>query len=197
MTVALDPDISSILVTLRRDGAGGTMTEERWTPPEPRRAEPRLPGTRRGWVRALGQVSGLLLALRAEEADGATPPDPLADGLALRAWSSLTGPVLRDPARLTVPEVDIIDLALVGAAARVLGTSLCRWRAGGPADAVTAVLRREAAVHDCSPEHLVAQVARVHGVLAAADGPSGALVWWALDDGGPSAWSWDVAPVGP
>jgi hypothetical protein len=140
------------------------------------------PGTRREWVRALGQVSGLMLALREAEADGATPPDPLAGGLALRAWSGLTRPVLRDPDRITLPDARPEELALVARAARVLATSLCRWRVGGVVDLVTAVLREEASVHECEPERLVAQVARVHGVLSAPDAVSAGVVWHALDD---------------
>ena len=140
------------------------------------------PGTRREWVRALGQVSGLLLALREAETDGAIPPDPLAGGLALRAWSALTRPVLRDPDRITITDARPEALALVARTARVLATSLCRWRVTGVADLVTAVLREEAAVHECEPEWLVAQVARVHGVLSAPDTVSAGVVWHALDD---------------
>lgn len=140
------------------------------------------PGTRREWVRALGQISGLLLALREAEADGATPPDPLAGGLALRAWSALTRPVLRDPDRITITDARPEELALVAHTARVLARSLCRRRVSGVADLVTAVLREEAVVHECEPEWLVAQVARVHGVLSAPDAVSAGVVWHALDD---------------
>jgi hypothetical protein len=140
------------------------------------------PGTRREWVRALGQISGLLLALREAETDGATPPDPLAGGLALRAWSALTRPVLRDPDRITITDARPEVLALVARTARVLATSLCRWRVSGVADLVTTVLREEAAVHQREPEWLVAQVARVHGVLSAPDAVSAGVVWHALDD---------------
>ncbi|WP_328306105.1 hypothetical protein [Actinomycetospora sp. NBC_00405] len=131
---------------------------------------------------ALEQVSGLLLSLRETEANGATPPDPLAGGLALRAWSALTRPVLRDPDRITITGARPEVLALVGRTARVLATSLCRWRVSGVADVVTAVLREEAAVHEREPERLVAQVARVHGVLSAPDAVSAGVVWNALDD---------------
>ena len=140
------------------------------------------PGTRREWIGALGQVSGLLLALREAEADGAIPPDPLAGGLALRAWSALTRPVLRDPDRITITDARPEALALVGRTARVLATSLCRWRVNGVADLVTTVLCVEAAVHEREPEWLVAQVARVHGVLSAPDAFSAGVVWHALDD---------------
>lgn len=167
------------------------------TVPAPRGEETVLPGARRDWVAALSQVSGLLLALRQEEADGATPPDPLADGLALRAWGGLTGPLLRDHERPATPDVHLVDLAVVGAAARVLGASLCRWRAGAPADVVAAVLRRQADVHGRTPEHLVAQVARVHGVLSAADAASAVLVWHALDDGDASTSRWGTEPATP
>lgn len=147
------------------------------------------PAIRREWVAALGQVSGLLLALREEEADGTVPPDPLADGVALRAWAAVTRPAsLHDPDSVIRPE----DLALVARTACVLGGSVCRWRAGGHADVLTNVLRREAAVHGRAPEWLVAQLARVHGVLSAPDPVAARLVWRALEDGGPSPTS--VAP---
>jgi hypothetical protein len=154
--------------------------------PRPRKAgddAPRAPGTRRQWVTALGQVAGLLLALREAEAGGAVLPLPLAGGHALRAWSSVTRPVLRDPDRITIPDARPEDLAAVAVAARVLGGSLCRWRAGGLTDLVTSALRREAAVHERDPEWLVAQVARVHGVVSAPNPVSARVVWDALDDG--------------
>jgi hypothetical protein len=90
--------------------------------------------------------------------------------------------VLRDPDRITRSDARPEEFALVALAARVLATSLCRWRVRGVADLVTAVLRAEAAVHECEPEWLVAQLARVHGVLSAPDAVSAGLVWHALDD---------------
>ncbi|MEJ2889435.1 hypothetical protein [Actinomycetospora aeridis] len=139
------------------------------------------PGTRAQWVTAVGQVSGLLLALRQVETEGAVLPPPLARGTALRAWSAVTRPVLRDPERLTGTDARVMDLAMVERAARVLGRSLCRaWVIGG-GDVVVSVLRREATVHACGPERLVAQVARVHGALTSDDGRGARMVWDALD----------------
>ncbi|MFC5138108.1 hypothetical protein ACFPK1_07685 [Actinomycetospora rhizophila] len=131
-------------------------------------------GTQREWTTALGQVSGLLLALREEEVEGGVPlPVPLTHGMTLRSWTAATrGPV---PA-------DWEALDLLGWAARTLGRSLCRRRAGGARDVLATVLEREAAVHGCEPEELVAQVARVQGVLTAPDPASAALVWHALSD---------------
>src|SRR3954449_3135838 len=106
------------------------------------------PGTRRQWVTALGQGGGLLLAWREAEAEGAAPPLPLADGHALRAWSAVTRPVLRDPGRITIPGARREDLAAVAAAARLFGHSLCRWRAGDVPDILTTVLRAQATVHE-------------------------------------------------
>jgi hypothetical protein len=154
------------------------------------------PGTRRAWTTALGQVSGLLLTLREEELSGTALPEVLADGTALRAWSVLTRPVLRDPERVTLPHARPEDLAVLGRAARVLGASLCRWRASGAADVVTAVLHSEAAMHDREPEWLVAQLARIHGVLSAPGPVSAWLVWRALDDGGASTASWGAEAAG-
>jgi hypothetical protein len=154
--------------------------------PRPRTAGddvPGPPGTRRQWVTALGEVAGLLLALREAEADGAVPPLPLAGGHALRAWSAVTRPVLRDPGRITIPGARREDLAAVAAAARLFGRSLCRWRAGDAPDILTTVVRAQAAVHERDPEWLVAQVARIHGVLSAPDPVSARIVWEALDDG--------------
>jgi hypothetical protein len=141
-----------------------------------------LPGTRAEWVTVRGQVSGLLLALREAEATaGASVPAPLSGGRALRAWGYLA-PGLRPGSRRVAGSV--ADLALLGRAARVLGQRLCRARVSGTDDAddpVVQVLRREADVHDVAPERLVAQLARVHGVLSAPSPASAAAVWWALD----------------
>lgn len=133
---------------------------------------------------ALGQVSGLLLALRQEEADGAITPDPFADGVALRAWSAVTRPVLADTDGLTFPAARPADLAVLAHAARVLAASLCRSSTGGPADVLVAALRDEAAVHEREPAWLVAQLARVHGVLSDPGASSAGLVWSALRDEG-------------
>lgn len=133
------------------------------------------PGSRGEWVTARGQVSGLLLALRAAEVDTeVTLPVPLTRGMALDAWATAR----RHP--------DWQALDLLGWAARTLGRSLCRWRSTGVRDLLVDVLESEAAVHGCPPERLVAQVARVHGVLSAPDPASAGLVWRALDDAQPA-----------
>ncbi|MEJ2861789.1 hypothetical protein [Actinomycetospora flava] len=120
---------------------------------------------------ARGQVSGLLLALRAAEVDAEVVlPVPLTRGMALDAWAAAR----RDPGWQA--------LDLLGWAARTLGRSVARWRATGVRDLLVDVLESEAAVHGCAPEQLVAQVARVHGVLSAPDPASADLVWHALDD---------------
>ncbi|MDD7967176.1 hypothetical protein [Actinomycetospora lemnae] len=128
----------------------------------------------REWVTLRGQVSGLLLALRQAEIDEGVPlPVPLTHGETLRSWTAAT--------RTPVPD-DREALDLLGWAARTLGRSLCRWRATGVRDVVATVLLDEAAAHGCEPELLVAQVARVQGVLTAPDPVSAALVWGALAD---------------
>ncbi|MDD7939973.1 hypothetical protein PHK61_16250 [Actinomycetospora lutea] len=127
---------------------------------------------------ALGRVSGLLLALREEEVEGGVPlPVPLTHGVTLRSWTAAT--------RTPVPD-DGEALDLLGWAARTLGRSVCRWRATGTRDVLVDVLEREAAVHGCEPEALVAQIARVQGVLTAPDAVSAALVWDALSDPAPA-----------
>ncbi|PVZ05842.1 hypothetical protein [Actinomycetospora cinnamomea] len=152
------------------------------TPRMPQDAVPGVPGTYRQWVTALGQVSGLLLALRDAEAHGAVLPWPLARGAALRAWAAATRPVLARGAKPGSPE----DHRVVEETARVLGTRLCRRRARGAGELLTAVLEREARGHDREPEWLVAQIARVHGVLTATDPVSSWVVWHALDDADPA-----------
>ncbi len=147
-----------------------------------------LPGTHWEWLTALGQVSGLLCALREVEAPDATVvlPVPLAHGLALRAWAAVARPV-RSSGGATPVDLAPHALRLVGRAARVLGDRLCRARASGVDDLVTAVLHDEAAVHGREPEWLVAQVARVHGVLSAPDPVGARAVWHALEDAAPPA----------
>jgi hypothetical protein len=133
----------------------------------------------RDWVTLKGQVSGLLLALRhAEIEEGIPLPVPLTHGETLRSWTAAT--------RTPVPD-DGEALDLLGWAARTLGRSLCRWRATGVRDVVAIVLEREAGAHGCEPEWLVAQIARVQGVLTAPDPLSAALVWDALADSDPAA----------
>jgi hypothetical protein len=143
-------------------------------PRDPADAEPGGPGTPGEWAVARGQVAGVLLALReAELEDGAVLPAPLAGGVALRAWAtaSRSGLSTADGRRA---------LDVVGHAARVLGTRLCRLRVTGSRDALTTALQCEAVVHECEPEWLVAQVARVHGALSAPDPVSAHAVWRAF-----------------
>jgi hypothetical protein len=148
----------------------------------------RIPGTHGEWVAVLAEVSGLLCALRAVEAPDSTVvlPVPLAHGVALRAWAAVARAVRSGGGGMPV-DLAPHALRLVGQAARVLGDRLCRARASGVDDLVTAVLRDEAAVHGRDPEWLVAQVARVHGVLAAPDPVEARVVWHALDDVDPTA----------
>jgi hypothetical protein len=147
-----------------------------------------LPGTHREWVTALGQVSGLLCTLREAEAPDGTVvlPVPLAHGVALRAWAAVARPVRSGGGAVPV-DLPPHALRLVGQAARVLGDRLCRARASGVDDLVTVVLHDEADVHGRDPEWLVAQVARVHGVLSAPDPVEARAVWHALDDAAPTA----------
>ncbi|MBC3192611.1 hypothetical protein H7X46_16220 [Pseudonocardia sp. C8] len=138
-----------------------------------------LPGTRIEWVIAAARASGLLLALRAAEVAGrAAPPPPLDSGRALRAWARVVRPVL-DRSGCTTVGVGLDDLRIVAAAAAALGSALCRSRAGGTADPVVEVLRADAAAQQVTAEDLVAQLARVHGVLTAAGPGSAAEIWWA------------------
>jgi hypothetical protein len=66
----------------------------------------------------------------------------------------------------------------------VLGHALCRARVVGVDDDAVHVLRLEAGVYHCAPERLVAQLARVHGVLSAPHPASAHAVWRALEDPG-------------
>ncbi|MHC1561334.1 hypothetical protein ACR9E3_20410 [Actinomycetospora sp. C-140] len=126
-----------------------------------------------GWAVTCGQVAGLLVAARAAETrDGAVLPAPLGGGVAFRAW---------DTATRSAPD-DGRALEVVGRAARVLGTRVAAWRATGTDDPLAGPLRREAALHGCEPERLVAHVARVHGVLTAPDPAAAHTVWHAFDD---------------
>lgn len=99
---------------------------------------------------------------------------------------SASNPVLRsrrcaDPVRAAVRAnpaddgpapvvVDAADGAVFGAAARILGRALC-WdlvsRARSP---VAEVLHEEAVAHGIASGFLVAELARVHGVLDVVDG---------------------------
>jgi hypothetical protein len=135
-------------------------------------------GTCAEWVTAVGQVTDLLLALRgAEGVGGAELPAPFAGGVAMRAWRIAIQRVFRPPGRRVVG-----DLCVVGSAARVLGARLCHHRAGADPDVLVVVTGHAAARHDGEPEWLVAQLARVHGVLTAPSPASADAVWRALDD---------------
>ena len=131
-----------------------------------------VPGTAVEWTQVLGRISGLLLALAATESSGHRMPAPVSGREALRAWGRLTIPV--SAAVRAYPDavdtrvavgVPTGDVDVLGACARELGRVLCRFRGHGSVGAVAATLLREARVHGGPPEHLVAQFARVHGVL--------------------------------
>jgi len=173
------------------DGDDGTERRSQASVPAPRSvgSGPRgLPGTRAEWVTVRGQVSGLLLALQeAEVTDGASLPAPLSGGRTLRAWGYARQGVRPGSRRVAC---SVAELAILGRSARVLGHRLCRARISGADDAVVHVLRREASVHDCVPEWLVAQIARVHGVLSAPSPVSAQVVWRALDDRGAAHETW-------
>jgi hypothetical protein len=134
-----------------------------------------LPGTPREWTIAIGRISGLMLVLLGSETVGDGLPEPLGRTSA-RAWDRVTR-ALRD-----APDDRVIeprDLDVLGAAARTLGRELCRYRMSGDESAAVAALLAEARVHGTSPEQLVAQVARVHGVLEAGPGTAADDLWTA------------------
>ncbi|WP_018332601.1 AMP-binding protein [Actinomycetospora chiangmaiensis] len=137
-------------------------------------------------------MSGLLLALReAEREQHTTLPTPLAGGAALRAWAAACS--VADNARANAKASAALEL--VGQAARLLGTALCRLRATGAGDLITEVLEQEAVVHDCTAERLVAELARAHGVLSAPDHLSAALIWQAVEDSNHDADQEPTVPV--
>ncbi|MDN5919958.1 MAG: hypothetical protein L0I76_33480 [Pseudonocardia sp.] len=130
-----------------------------------------VPGSPAEWVVAAGRVSGLLLALAAAERDGVVLPEPLADRRALRAWARLRAPVVaavRSARPCDGPVCAVVDLAdvdLLGGASRALGRQWCSSlvsRAGSP---IADILQDEACVHEIPAEDLIAELARVHGVL--------------------------------
>ncbi len=131
-----------------------------------------VPGTTAEWTQVLGRISGLLLALAETESSGHLLPAPLRGREALRAWARLKIPIATAvrpwpdalDTRVTVG-VPTGDVDVLGACARVLGGALCQFRVHGLGGEVADTLLREAEVHGCPPEHLVAQLARVHGVL--------------------------------
>lgn len=134
-----------------------------------------LPGTPREWLVATGRISGLMLVLMGSEMSGDELPEPLGRRSA-RAWGRLVR-ALRDPPSGRV--LPAADLHVFGAAARVLGRELCRHRVSGARSAAVVALLTEADVHGTSAEQLVAQVARVHGVLDSGPGPTADELWGA------------------
>lgn len=131
-----------------------------------------VPGTTAEWVQVAGRISGLLLALAEAESSGHPVPAPLRGRAALRAWARLRNPILA--AVRTWPDavdtrvaagVPTDDMEVLGESARVLGRVLCQFRAHGVGGEVAGALLREAREHGVPPERLVAQLARVHGVL--------------------------------
>lgn len=143
-------------------------------PPRPRRSTApvlrAVPGTEPEWVSAADQISRLLGALATAELGGRAQPEPLHDGRALRAWARLEGPVFEavraaPAATPGAAEVSASDVATLGAAAGLLGRVLREHRVHGGGGELAGILLREARAQDTTPEHLVAQTARVHGVL--------------------------------
>lgn len=134
-----------------------------------------VPGTAAEWTSAAGRISGLLLALAETEAAGHELPAPLHARRTLRAWARLKTPVLaavRVPGRPPVAVlVRACDVDTLGAAGRLLGRALCRERVHGAGGALGRALLRDAREQGTSPERLVAQLARVHGVLDAEPWP--------------------------
>lgn len=132
-----------------------------------------VPGTGSEWVTAVGQISGVFLALAEVEAEGHTLPEPLRARRALRAWARLKTPVMAtvrvaDPDDASAPVAVLVpaaDVDTIGAAARTLGRVLCHHRVHSTGGEAAGVLLHEAGVHAITPEQLVAQLARVHGVL--------------------------------
>ncbi len=142
-----------------------------------------LPGSRREWVAATARVSGLLLSARGTEAGGELElPDPLRGGTALRAWARIVRPVMDRTADHDAVEVPVADLAVVADAAATLGRLLCRARTTGAQNAVSRLLIWDAESYYSTPEWIVAQIARVHGVLASGDPEDARLVWRAGAD---------------
>lgn len=132
-----------------------------------------LPGTPREWLVATGRISGLVLVLTGSEMSGDELPEPLGRRSA-RAWGRLVRALKGPPSARVLP---VADLDVLGATARVLGRELCRYRVSGAGSAAVSALLTEAGVHDTSAEQLVAQVARVHGVLDSGPGPTADELW--------------------
>lgn len=137
-----------------------------------------LPGTRREWVHVTARVSGLLLSARGTEACGGPDlPVPLRGGAALRAWARIVRPVMDRSADHVAVAVPAADLAVVADAAATLGRLLCRARTTGVPDSVSRLLEWDAEPYFTTPEWIVTQVARVHGVLTSTDPEEARLVW--------------------
>lgn len=132
-----------------------------------------LPGTPREWLIATGRISGLSFVLMGAEMSGGELPEPLGRRSA-RAWGRLVRALGEPPSTRVLPAA---DLDVLGAVARALGRELCRYRVSGAVSATVTALLDEAAVHGTSPEQLVAQVARVHGVLDSGPGPAADELW--------------------
>lgn len=130
-----------------------------------------VPGTRSEWVHAADQISSLLLALAVAENKGHPMPDPLHAGRALRAWARVKAPLLAavsaadpTPAPVAVP-VPAADADTLGATARLLGRVLCEYRVHGTGGEIALTLIHAARAQATTLEALVAQLARVHGVV--------------------------------
>jgi hypothetical protein len=124
-----------------------------------------FPSVRDEWTTVAAHVSTMLLELIEQESDGDLLPPPLAHRVALQAWGRIKTGVsaaLDHSTRpiCTVP-VSPDDLAVLGAASRELGRS--QLPGGNPA--VAAALDRAARPLERSPQQLIMQLARVHGVL--------------------------------
>jgi hypothetical protein len=130
-----------------------------------------VPGTGPEWTRVADQISSLLVALATAENAGHTMPDPLRAGRALRAWARLEAPLLaavRAATPVPVPVavlVPISDADTLGATARLLGRVLCEYRVHSTGGEIARTLLHTARAQDTTLELLVAQLARVHGVL--------------------------------
>lgn len=134
------------------------------------------PGTPREWLIASGRISGLMLVLTGSAMAGAELPEPLGRR-ATRAWGRIVRAMGDSSAEPLVP---VTDLDVLGTAAQALGHELCRYRVSGVESASVSALLIEARVHDTSAEQLVAQVARVHGVLDAGPGATADQLWRAI-----------------
>lgn len=137
-----------------------------------------LPGSRQEWIFATARVSGVLLTLRSGETGRRIAlPDPLAGGRTLRAWARIVRPVLDRAAGATVV-VPVAELDVVADAAAALGRTLCRSSQRHIADdPVLRLLECEADVLGSTPGSLVAQLARVHGVLTTGCSETARALW--------------------